>query len=419
MLKKLFAFFTVFIALSGIAVAEDKSVSDKAAAAEIQAEAPAKGITLYAYIENSGSMDGYVNGMSTFKSDLYSMFSNSSISALKMYYINSKVIGPKKDAKKFILNLTPASFKAEGGMRNSSDIADIVDRVLKMVSEDKIVLLASDFIFSPQAEYRKNVPGYLKLQQEDIKNSVGRMIKNDSDNKYAIVFLQGQSYFDGWFYDIYDKPSKKQVDRPYYILMAGNKKMIAELLHKTKKVTHFVNSYSEFAPMEVKYEIVDNHAKQIGDLKLKENRDGRDPHRIVRYVPAKDFDTRKKVFQFVIAADLSCVPLHDSYLMDVNNYKLSDPSYKIREINLIDEKPGFTHEFVIYAEERIPPAKLEIMLVNRKPNWINEHNDDNGTEFKQDKTFGLADLTEGITSAYKEYSRSGKHHFKIEISIER
>lgn len=67
-------------------------------------------INLKVFIENSGSMDGYVNGMTTFKTDLYSLISSSAIKTLKLYYINDTTLMQPNNARAFVLNLSPSDF---------------------------------------------------------------------------------------------------------------------------------------------------------------------------------------------------------------------------------------------------------------------------------------------------------------------
>jgi hypothetical protein len=81
-----------------------------------------------AYIENSMSMDGYVNGSTEFKNAIYGFLSdillktNGLTDSLNLFYANSEMFPFKEDVRDFIEKLNPASFKARGGKRSSSDI---------------------------------------------------------------------------------------------------------------------------------------------------------------------------------------------------------------------------------------------------------------------------------------------------------
>lgn len=68
------------------------------------------------YVENSGSMDGYVKGTTEFEQSVYSYLSDIKISdicsEMNLYYINSKMYKQPSDVKDFIEKLEPNTFRA-------------------------------------------------------------------------------------------------------------------------------------------------------------------------------------------------------------------------------------------------------------------------------------------------------------------
>ena len=90
------------------------------------------------FIENSSSMDGYVEGNSEFKSSVYSFLTdiinkNYAISdSMKLFYINSKMIPFPDDVKKFIETLEVKTFTRYGGNRGESDLNMVLKRVLSL-----------------------------------------------------------------------------------------------------------------------------------------------------------------------------------------------------------------------------------------------------------------------------------------------
>jgi len=71
------------------------------------------------YIENSGSMDGYVKGVTEFEQAVYSYLRDIELSDLcstmNLNYINSKVLRQPGDLQGFIEKLEPSSFRQRGG----------------------------------------------------------------------------------------------------------------------------------------------------------------------------------------------------------------------------------------------------------------------------------------------------------------
>ena len=131
------------------------------------------------YIENSGSMDGYVKGITEFESAVYNYLSDIKISditdTLNLYYINSEIISYARSADAdvivdFINKLEPNEFKRRGGNRGASDIADVIKSILKETNENTISILVTDGIFSPGKG--KDAEWYLNNQQVGIKTAM-------------------------------------------------------------------------------------------------------------------------------------------------------------------------------------------------------------------------------------------------------
>ena len=92
-----------------------------------------KSFNINVYLENSGSMDGYVKGVTEFEQALYSYFSNIKIAkltdSLNLFYINNTIIKQGNSLEDYIANLEPSTFKLRGGNRRSSDIANVLDLI--------------------------------------------------------------------------------------------------------------------------------------------------------------------------------------------------------------------------------------------------------------------------------------------------
>lgn len=114
--------------------------SDNSGIDSLQTESELLAPIVKVYVENSGSMDGYVKGATDFENAVYSYLSDvqhvdlgakiDSLSAkniLVLNYINSEILQQKPDVRAFIEALEPADFKMKGGKRGTSDMSNILN----------------------------------------------------------------------------------------------------------------------------------------------------------------------------------------------------------------------------------------------------------------------------------------------------
>jgi len=131
------------------------------------------------YVENSGSMDGYVRGITDFEQIVYNYLTDIIISdftdSLNLFYINSDIIPQGSDISDFIERLEPSTFRIRGGNRGISDISNVLKTVLSETQENEIAILVTDGIFSPGIG--KDAAQYLNNQQIGIKRTFAEHLK--------------------------------------------------------------------------------------------------------------------------------------------------------------------------------------------------------------------------------------------------
>lgn len=89
-------------------------------------------VKLKVYIENSGSMDGYMRQKSEFK-DAVKSYVNAldlQVDTTELYYINTQISSFKADIANLEEALNPASFAKCAGSRSNSDIADMLSNIV-------------------------------------------------------------------------------------------------------------------------------------------------------------------------------------------------------------------------------------------------------------------------------------------------
>lgn len=100
------------------------------------------------YMENSASMDGYVNGNTEFKDVLGKMIvsSHHNCKSTDFYFVNNQVYKADQSAIDFIQMLNPAKIKV--GNVGSTDVNQIFRNILKETKKNVISVLFSDCIYS-------------------------------------------------------------------------------------------------------------------------------------------------------------------------------------------------------------------------------------------------------------------------------
>src|SRR5690606_23581860 len=133
---------------------------------EVKPATRASGPYQYAvYLENSGSLNGYLNvsGDGSFRDAVYSLITGiggfKEKQSLHLYDINTVVIPVARnasadDVNDYISNLDAAHFaqrsKAKGGDQTRSDLRNVLKEVLDSTGARTVSVLVSDCIFSPE-----------------------------------------------------------------------------------------------------------------------------------------------------------------------------------------------------------------------------------------------------------------------------
>lgn len=354
------------------------------------------------YLENSGSMNGYVdNGKTEFQQAVFNYLTDINISGipseLNLNYINSTIIPKGSVIDDFINKLTPSSFRTSGGNTATTDVADIVKTILDNTASDTVSVFISDCIFSPG---RNNNPKpYLVNQQVGIKQSVADYIA--AHGNLGITVYQLYSQFNGRYFDYNNAARQYSGMRPFYIWIMGSPKNVLKIRNAVPKakfqgeVAHEWSIYT--TSVDVKYSILPNPKKGSfnneganGMSKLRQDNNGE--------------------FMFTIGADLNTlqVMLGDEYLMDTDNYaqivnKQTSRDYYIDvQHNVVPNSPA-THNISISTAILPLSGQFVLQLSCNTPKWAHELTDDDDRSFNGDndkKTYGLEYIFNGIQQAF-------------------
>lgn len=338
--------------------------------------------TLKVYVESSGSMNGYMCDGAELKDAIYSYVSalDSYSDTLYLSYINSEIVPSNEDLRAFIRDLTVSKFKSIAGNKANSDIAEMLDMILKCHQENDVSVFVSDFILDvPQG----NAQDFLVNRQIDIRNTFVKKLGEDQDLGVEIFRLE--SKFDGMYYSSYGNTALSKVKRPYYMWVIGNKHILADLNKKVPftEIKHGLKNYFAYSTFEDVPFKMTNYAGVTSNPLICKN-------------------TINDIYRVNLIANLQAT-LQDSLLLkDKRRYELLSNQIVIDTI--VITKNG-EYMLCLDINKNIKPVGEYIKYVSEAlPTWIDTYHDEEGNDVKMniDKTVGIKYIISGVSDAYKE-----------------
>lgn len=365
------------------------------------------------YIENSGSMDGYVNGNTEFKDalDHILVMLNNSYGTPSISFINDSICstGLSSDISVFSGQLTPNAMHV--GSTQSSNINKIFKLLLDRTDSNNVSVLISDCVYSIKGDSTQGLLARAKyLTQNAFMNAIN---KNKGD--LSTIVLQCTSDFKGYYYDMSDKPLFYDGKRPYYIIFVGSIKNIADLYKKIEldkgNIDGLLNTYlvstDNFLSNENNTSIITDEYDSDNVKRIKPKKKGLGIESL-----ALDDDHR---FSFGIGFDASKVFVDQLYLTDVKNYSVEPKGVRIKSIGKVDKQSSaygdcsdFAMPYYILLESTGHPSEISISLNYTIPKWVYGSSTENDLGIVPDGnvTFGISYMIEGISEAYRIKSGS-------------
>ena len=370
------------------------------------------------YLENSGSMNGYVDaGRTDFQHNVFNYLDDVEQwlgSQLNLFFINSKIIPKGNILDDFINKLTPKDFKNAGGNTSTTDIADLFKQILEQSNDSTVSILISDFIFSPGTQ--NNPEAYLGEQQVKIKRAFEQYLNKNSE--LAVMVYQLYSNFKGTYYDYLNTPHHNyEGQRPYYIWVIGHPLKVASMRFAIPE-NSFLNrvenywSITSFSPTIENYAILPNPKK--GSF----NKLGKDGMNNMK----KDAQGE---FMFTIGANLGLLDLllGEKYLLDTDNYariinkQTTDDWYISVATNSLPTSPA-THNISLSTKGSLPKGDFELAICRKKPKWADDFTDMDDRSLNESnkmKTYGLHYVFDGVVQAYS--AKCGNYYSSMNFKM--
>ena len=336
-----------------------------------------KNIELNVYIENSGSMNGFVIPGADFTNDLYRYISRISRYSDKtnLNYINSKIIPISENQETFFQNLSATSFKAAGGDTKYSDIVTMMKAMLAAAKKNTVSIFASDCIL----DLDKGDPSiFFKQKQTTLTEIITDYRAKHPD--FGIRVLCLQSNFNGFLFPV-SGPVKINNKRPYYIWIFGPQSLIGKLMKNVPDTDMNGN---------IQHSVAYSSATKVPNTIGRDNGPISNDGSVI--VKSNDMN-------FDLYLDLTNTLKDETVLNNTASYEVS-PYLTVENISKIQNtKSKYSHILKLKIRSASNAPNLFVgMKRNEVPLWVNELNDETGNKLKT--TCGIKYLITGVKEAF-------------------
>lgn len=371
---------------------------------------------IYFFIENSGSILGYLSGTSNYRKVLSKLATKEEFGKVPYQFMlvngqesSLKVNNIGTTAQQLSSHLTSAGFKV--GNPTSSDLNAMFNLAMGKVKTSEISVLISDGIYDIGAGGSVALIAAGGITKQKFISAL------EKNNQLQCLLIKLSSEFNGT-YHYASKSGSRPINhnRPYYIWIFGNSKVLNHYFsdsHLTQLdgFQNYHRFYTLQSISDLKYEIHSAFNKQ-GSFRISK-------HNKTEIINAEKAKNNK--FSFSVAVDFSNIPLSERFLQDKLNYSISNSSnYIIEEINKINDTQKdqiflktATH-IITVSTNGFVAGKLNLKLNYGLPKWITETNADNETNLNDGKTYGFQHLIKGMDDAFEFIN---KDHTLPEIKI--
>ena len=351
-------------------------------------------VKLKVFIENSGSMDGYMCQKSEFK-DAVKSYVNAldlQVDTTELYYINSIVSPFKADILHLEDALTPGRFAKCGGNKSNSDIADMISNVVARTTPNSVSLFISDCILDvPQGD----AVNFFGVKQTNITRTFAKALRKNTNLGVEIIRLT--SSYQGMYY--YSKGCEPiDAKRPYYLWIIGDKRLVGKLNKKValSTIQHGYDNYVAYSTTTTIPFDISTFSKE----------------RLVK----GNLNTNGQ-YEFALMVDMSETLQDEPVLMAPQNYvSRVGRNVSIDRVEKVRRGLEYTHILTLAISKNAKPGLETISFSpSAVPSWIDAANDDSGSDIQKNmkKTTGIKYLIKGVSDAYKDYSNLATIDFSI------
>lgn len=377
------------------------------------------------YMENSGSMDGFVTLNSQFKNALGHLLAKADgyYDNTKLFFVNDQVYDAPicQDLNNFVLRLNTASMKV--GHTGNTDLNKIFKLLLDRTHGDTVSVLVSDCVYDVD-----NVGNLLSGASSATTGTFMKAIRRAQDEKreFGVILLQMESMFQGTHYEgntgmpYYGK-------RPYYIIFMGDKDRLADMnahLELENTPTGMPGLKHKYMLSSEKTWDLDNQTARVftsgftNARRIQPEHDGLNIHNFTT-------DQEQGSLKFAVGLGVEQLFADREYVLDSANYEVLPAQYHLLDIN---DKAKFTEcDFfrrpicvqIGTGNDSYAP-EITLILKNSIPKWVSEcsYNKHLMGYPAPNKSYALYEMVEGIYGAFHNAKGGNdKDIFRLKIKV--
>ncbi len=382
------------------------------------------------FIENSASMNGFINQASGFQNAMLALTSKLKNSYgkdnLNVGFINASVVPQHGEDPYQLMNkmLVKSNFTS-AGPTSTTDLNNLIKLVLNNTDDNTLSFFISDCIYSIKGT--GTTPSLLGKCQNGTMDVF--MEKMNDTKDLSMLFVRMESNFNGGYWD-YLHPSGRASQqltnrtRPYYLCVVGTHDNIVAF---SKDITieelpgYCQQYYLSGKDLSKTFFTVVSKPFNNGAFSVES-----DASVIIR---------RDGNLRFAIAVDLTDFPMTEEEKTNLDNYSV-DGNFVIESIEPINARfstnlsekqkvidNNCTHYIVVSPQGHA--GDFTIHIKRQMPSWVADFSSDDDTGISNEneeelkKTFGIMYFVNGVADAYREKSREKDYYFTMSIKIKR
>lgn len=393
------------------------------------------------YVENSGSMDGFVKGLTNFKSDIGNLLADVKYhyneENVKIYFIhndlheNLKIFDAAsgKDLAD-VAQWINVEWKKEPRGSNTK-LNNIFKKILDNTDGRTVSILISDCIYS--IGKNGNTMDLLDHEKTTTKDAFLSRSKK-GDMVLSTLIFRMISSFDGKYYPYTGDVNNYQYtgNLPYFICVFADNTLMKDFCTKVKISDKDYKGYTN------RYSFVHGsaHAPRWTILPMTKKSGrfnaSRESKFWVHGIEGVKME-RGKHLAFAIAIDMNEINVPDDYMTDISNYELDNDKYQIdsithyngNSINSTDlamiKRGEHTPTHVIYIKSTgTAVCDLTITLKRQVPIWVSKYSimdDTKPDSIRTGGSFGLQYWVEGISRAYETLYPNETAYYELCVKI--
>ena len=378
------------------------------------------------YMENSGSMNGYVTTNSQFMNALGHLITKADgfYKGTRLDFINQDIHHTTMcdDLDNFVLQLNPQSMQV--GNTSSTDINKIFKMILEHTSKDTVSVLVSDCMYDVE-----NVGSLLSAAANSTTGTFMKAIRQarDAKSEFATIIMQCMSEFSGNYYEG-GQAIPCHGERPYYVIVMGNLQQVMDF----NRHMELEDTSTGLPGMKHKYMLsseptwlLDPSTARIyssnfnNAIRIQAHHDGLNVRKLT-------VDHEQSNLNFALGLGIEQLFSDRSYLLDRDNYDVSPAQYKVTDVNdnaKVTECDYFKHPItvqVVALGQQFSP-NLTLRLKNQIPAWVKEcsYNERSGMLPPSHQSYAIYEMVEGIYSAfYNTKADDSRDLFRLDVHFD-